>query len=378
MAVVARHDGGVRAAVVADLLANDVAAILGRTLRVPRAEFVRPYASLDLTPEEIGRELNVRGVVLCTIASGGMCIDATVELIDVVREELVASESFLIASREIGALKREVVRVATGNALPRRTDERVLAAIVEARVLCAEGDVATALAIVDDLAPEKARIIVEYSLIERLDDARDLLRGLPGCAAARLLEATIALRFDRDLDAAEGRLREAMELDAVSPEVHGRLGDLALARGRSDEAAQHHRLVAGLMRRDVRAQVAAGFEFYFGPKPIDGVTYFASIGANEWVVRSLLAGGDPERAAAAAATPFARALTGGDVAYEAFTHLERALLFAVREADDAAIASLHAAMDAREDDVIFAAREPLFARLSGHPRFASLVARLGL
>jgi len=267
--------------------------------------------------------------------------------------------------------------VAGGTHAARRVDERILAAIVEARVLRALGDSTGALAMLDALgdsvALEKARIIVECGVVDRLDGARELLGGLR-CAAARLLEAVLALRFDRDGGASETALRAALELDPVSPEAHARLGDLLLARGRSDEAAQHHRAVADLLPRDGRAQIAVGFERYFGPRPIDAVPYFASIGANEWVVRALLAGGDPERAAAAAATPFARALTGGDVAYGAFTHLERALLFAVREANDAAIASLHAAIDAHDDDVVFAAREPLFARLSADPRFIAALA----
>jgi len=384
LAVVARHDGSVRAAVVADLLAVDVAALLGRTLRVPRAEFVRPYAAADMTAEEIGREMNVRGVVVCTIASRGTCIDATVEVIDVVREELVASSAFLIAAREVGALEREIVRIVAGAPVVRRMDERTLAAIVETRLLRASGDAATALAMLDALGEsravgvEKARVIIECGFVDRLDDARDLLGGIRGCAEARLLEATLALRFDRDCIAAETALRAALDADPVSPDAHARLGDLLLARGVRDEAAQHHRIVAGLMPRDRRAQIAAGFEHYFGPMPIEGVPYFKSIGANDWEVRSLLAAGDPERAAAAAATPFARALTGGDVAVEAFTQFERALLFAVREANDAAIAALQSAVDAHDDDVLFTAREPLFARLSADPRFAPLVARLGL
>src|SRR5689334_14553393 len=56
IAVIGRHDGRLRSRVVAQTLAEDLAAMLARSrhLRVPRAEFVAPYAAADLTPEEIG------------------------------------------------------------------------------------------------------------------------------------------------------------------------------------------------------------------------------------------------------------------------------------------------------------------------------------
>ena len=104
---------GVGAAVLADILGDDLAAALARSprLRVPCAEFVRPYVKSELSPEEIGRALNVRAVAYCTVATANGSVDATVELIDVLYEELIAEASFLVSARELLALQRAVARV---------------------------------------------------------------------------------------------------------------------------------------------------------------------------------------------------------------------------------------------------------------------------
>jgi len=387
LAVLARHDGSIRGAVIADAFAADVAAILGRNgVRVPQAEFVRPYAASDMTAEEIGRELNVRGVVLCTIATTAAGIDVVVEMIDAVREVLVARESLLASAHEIAALEREIVRIAGGPAATSdERESRTTAAVVEARVLRASGDVRAALALLDRLdldSPqvllETARTIIEQRIVDRLDDARAALARISGCAEGLRLWATLSSRFDGDWSSAERALRDALDLDAASAATHAMLGDLLLATGRREEAARHHRVVAELMPRDEHAQIAAGYELYFGSALQRAAAYFAGIGANSWTVRAFLAAGDVVRAQRAAATPFGRALTGGEVSLPALTNMERALLFAVREANDDAIAALHAAAAAHEDEVIFAAREPLFAALAADERFGALLARLGL
>jgi TolB-like protein len=116
LVVVARHTGGTHAALVADLVAGEVTAMLvrSRKLRIPAAEFVRPYAGSNFTPEEIGRSFNVRGVAFCTIAADESHIDATLELIDVERETLVGRQRFLVASSERTVLARAIVRALRG------------------------------------------------------------------------------------------------------------------------------------------------------------------------------------------------------------------------------------------------------------------------
>jgi tetratricopeptide (TPR) repeat protein/TolB-like protein len=387
IAVVARSAGGVRADVLAELLENELAAALARsrTLRVPRAEFVRPYAKSEMTPEEIGRALNVRGVVLCTVATSGACIDASVDVIDVVREELVAHDAFLVSSREVPALERAIFRAIPGHGrVPPPSKCPPLAQVIEARVALANGDAERALEILGDSAPvETAATIIAGRLSARIDEARQALRAVPGCVRALQLQAKLASRFDGDWRGAERALREALEIDPGSPSTHAMLGDVLLAMRRRDEAAPHHRLVAELMPVDASAQIAASFADYFGPCPIDAAPRLAALPeANDWLVRALVAGGDVLGAQQAAATPFGRALlaafTGDDFSIASFTACERALLFSAAGAAEQAIACLESAADVHADEVIFAAVEPLFAPLAGEARFLALLSRLGL
>ena len=390
LAVVARHDGGAHAAAIAEALSDDLAAVLGRSsrLRVPRAEFVQPYAASELSAEEIGRALNVRAVALCTIATAGGTVDAAIELIDVLREELVVRESFLVSARELLALQRAMIRAIAPHCdgaraatwHPLTVDESVYARIVQAR---AARDAEEALAILDgaeDARIEIAAAIVDGRVRARAAEAREALRGIRGSVRALQLQAKLASRFDGDWRGAERALREALEIDPGSPSTHAMLGDVLLATRRREEAAPHHRLVAELMPVDARAQIAACFADYFGPSPLDAAPRLAALPeANDWLVRALVAGGDVLRARQAAATPFGRALVSAftrDSVYAVpFTAHERALLFSAAGAVDAALDCLESCDD---DALIFAAVEPLFTPLAREPRFLALLARLGL
>jgi len=198
LAVVARHtSGGARSAVVAEAVADDLTAMLARSrsLRIPRAEFVRPYAESDLTPEEIGRELNVRGIALCTIATGEAHVDASLDLIDVMCDELVAHETFLVSNQELIALERVMLHTIAGMRTashPVTADEGVYAAIVEARVMRARGNAEGALAILKGVAAplEVAATIVEGRLTSRIGAAREALRGIRGSVPALQLLAS--------------------------------------------------------------------------------------------------------------------------------------------------------------------------------------------
>jgi TolB-like protein len=279
MAVVARPAGGLRTAVLADILADDLAAALGRSrrLRVPGAEFVRPYAKSEMSAEEIGRALNVRGVALCTVAAAGACVDVVVEVIDVLREQLVARGKFLLSSREIPALERAILRTIAGHdrVVPRSAP---VAEILEARLARAAGDPEMALEILGDAAPlETAATIVEGRLCARIAEARRLLKTIRGSVRALQLQARLLARFDGDWAGAEASLRQALRIDPASPSTHAMLGDLLLATGRRDAAAPHHRLVAELMPVEPRAQIAGAFADYFGPFPIDAVARLAEL-----------------------------------------------------------------------------------------------------
>src|ERR1700755_597159 len=102
---------------------------------------MRPYALSSFTPEQIGRELNVRGIALCTVSTDDQCVDAAIDLIDVVREELVVHETFLVSSQELIALERAMIRSLGGHCrAPRKmswhpvtADESLYSGIVQAR-----------------------------------------------------------------------------------------------------------------------------------------------------------------------------------------------------------------------------------------------------
>jgi len=385
VAVLSRPAGGLRTVVLADLLGDDLAAALARSrrLRVPRAEFVRPYAKSEMSPEEIGRALNVHAVALCTVAAVGPCVDVAVDVIDVVREKLVANDKFLVSSREVPALERAILRMIPGaGRVPAKSAP--LAEILEARLARAAGDPEMALEILGGAAPlETAATIIEGRLCARVGEARRALLSVRRGVRALQLLARLLARFDADWHGAEVALREALKLDPGSPSTHAMLGDLLLATRRRDAAAPHHRLVAELMPVDARAQIAGAFADYFGAFPIDAVARLAELAeANDWVVRALIAGEDLAHARSAAATPFSRALVAAFAGHEfviaPFTASERALLFSAAGAIDEAVDCLEIAAADHADDVVFAAVEPLFAPLQSEPRFSMLLRHLGL
>ncbi|HEY2324018.1 MAG TPA: hypothetical protein VGJ82_14270 [Thermoanaerobaculia bacterium] len=261
VAVIGRHDGRLRSRVVAQTVAEDLAAMLGRSryLRVPRAEFVAPYASADLTPEEIGRELSVRAAAVLSVAAEVPRVNVTVELIDVHREELIAREQFLVSHQELIALERRIIRFLAAHCelpeVPARhpvtDDEPAYARLVEARLARAAGAWSEALSILDTMmgpaaAIEFAAAVVESSAETRVDEARARLAETRS-AAALIWEAKLRIRFDNDWNGAEEALRCAIELDPVSPQAHAILGDLLLANGNTEEGTIHRRLLADLM-----------------------------------------------------------------------------------------------------------------------------------
>jgi len=363
LVVVARPCGdGVRAAVLADMLGEDLAAALARSprLRVPCAEFVRPYAKSDLSPEEIGRALNVRGVALCTVAAEGPCVDVVLDLIDVVTEEVVVHDAFLVSAREVPALARAIMRSIPGHG-PASSKCGPAAEVIEARVALANGDAEGALEILGASFPlERAAVIVEGRVRERLDEARTAVREIRSVRALQL-RAKLAFRFDADWPAAEQALREALEQDPCSPSTRSLLGDLLVATGRPAEGGPHHRIAAELMPLDESAQIAVAFADYFGAFPLQAVPHFRDLGANDWLVRALLAGGDFGRAREAASTPFARALVTAyardNVVAAPFPPYQRALILSVAGDVDGAVACLESCDD---DARFFAAVEPLF------------------
>jgi TolB-like protein len=255
VAIIGRHDGRLRSRVVAQTLADDLSAMLARSryLRVPRAEFVAPYAATDLTPEEIGRELSVRGAVLLTVAAEAPRVNVAAELIDVHREELVTRQHFLVSHHELIALERRILRMFSANCVrhPITDDEDEYARLVEARFARAAGAWSEALAILDTLVTpaaslEFAAVVVEGPVKERVDEARARLALAPS-AAALVWGAKLRIRFDDDWNGAEEALRHALAIDPVCAEAHAILGDLLVANGKNDEGSMHHRVLAELM-----------------------------------------------------------------------------------------------------------------------------------
>ncbi len=266
VAVIGRHDGRLRSRVIAQTLAEDLATMLAKSrhLRVPRAEFVAPYAAADLTPEDIGRELSVRGAALLTVAAEAPRVNVTVELIDVHREELVAHEHFLVSNQELIALERRIVKMLSAQSVrPVTEDENEYARLVEARFARAAGAWQEALTILDTImtpaaALELAGVVVEGGVEERVDEARARLAETR-TAAALVWEAKLRIRFDDDWIGAEEALRYAIAIDALSAEGHAILGDLLLANGKNEEGTMHRRVLAELMPLGVPDNFSARF-----------------------------------------------------------------------------------------------------------------------
>ena len=267
VAVIGRHDGRLRSRVIAQTLAEDVAGMLAKSrhLRVPRAEFVAPYAAADLTPEDIGRELSVRGAALLTVAAEAPRVNVTVELIDVHRKELVAHEQFLVSNQELIALERRIVKMLSAQSVrhPITEDENEYARLVEARFARAAGAWSEALTILDTImtpaaALELAAVVVEGGVEGRVDEARARLAETR-TAAALVWEAKLRIRFDDDWNGAEEALRYAIALDALSAEGHTILGDLLLANGKNEEGTMHRRVLAELMPLGVAGNFSARF-----------------------------------------------------------------------------------------------------------------------
>jgi TolB-like protein len=266
LAIAGRHDGRLRSRVIAETLADDLAAILGRSrhLRVPRAEFVASYAETERTPEEIGRELSVRGVALLMVAAEAPRINVAVELIDVHREELVARDQFLVSPYELMAVEREIIRALVAHCVisdvpsrhPLSNDEEEYARLVEARFARAAGATAEALAILDTIftpaaALEFAAAVVEGGVSTRADEARARLAETRS-ASSLLWEAKLRIRFDDDWNGAEEALRYAIALDPVSPHARAILAELLLANGNAEEAEVHRLVIADLMPLGLR------------------------------------------------------------------------------------------------------------------------------
>jgi tetratricopeptide (TPR) repeat protein len=409
LAVVTRAGSGPCSDVIADAIGDDVAEMLRQLrLRVPRACFVRPYGESDMTAEEIGRDLNVRVVALCSVTTSATTTDVTMELIDVLREELIAQDRFLVSRRELIALERGMVRAVaaychadgTSARHPETESEVAYAKLIEARVRRAAGRIVEALAILREagdadprsnaIALELAATIIETPLVDRLPEARrataEVLERGPSVRALHL-QARLLGRFDVDWIGAEQSLRAALKMDQSSPSTHRMLGDLLLALGRGAEAAPHHRIVAEMMSLDERSVIAGAFEPYFGHQPRVAAARYSELSkrfpaANDFMVRAVLVDGDMLHARQSATTPFARALAasycGQSARPEAFAPYDAALICAVGGRVDDAMSALERAAREYAGEVVFAGVEPLFAALAGQPRFEALISRLGL
>jgi len=96
--------GGPFAASVARRLAGNPA------LRVIPPERAETFDVGDVSPEEIGRELHVTCVGVCSLLQCDAGLNLRVELIDTLAERLVAEEQFLAGLNEAGALEVQAAR----------------------------------------------------------------------------------------------------------------------------------------------------------------------------------------------------------------------------------------------------------------------------
>lgn len=415
VAVVGRATTGFRAEIVAAAVAESVTVMLGRgaRLRVPRADIVAPYGRSDWTVDEIGRALNVRGVAVCTVDAEREGFEVELELVDVLRDDLVHAQRFLGSGGDLLALEREVARaVAAHCEVDGAIAPHPLAAIgrsgyralLEARVARVSGDAPRALAIVEEIAgsseaavigtliaTEFGRAVLEGRLAGRVAEAHARLSGTCPHPNALQMRAELLIHFDRHWGAAEAVLRQAIEADPVSPGGHSLLADVLLATGRIEEAGRSRVLFAELMPADDAAKLAAAAHAYYGPTPMDAVEPLtveshgrgrAAAEATEWLVRACIAGGDLLAARQHASTRLSHSLVAASAGEpfdaDAFAPGEASLLFAAAGRSDAVAVSLHHAADRHDRAVLLAAVEPLFLPFASQPSFGDFLRRLRL
>jgi Tfp pilus assembly protein PilF len=183
-------------------------------------------------------------------------LTASTETSDLSRAYRLAEEAFRLAPELPAA------GIRFGELLSSRGDFAASATVLEGTLLSPE--------LTPDLrVPVRFTAAVQRFLAGDARRARTLLEGLPADARAaqpsRLLDGCIALQ-DRRLDDADAAFAEALRLDPTSAAAASGLVEVALARGRADEARRRVDAFAGgearrswLLARVARVFLRAGY-----------------------------------------------------------------------------------------------------------------------
>jgi hypothetical protein len=252
-------------------------------LRVVPASRASSWASLDLSPEEIGRRLNVRCVVVCEAAVSGDDADVRVEAIDVLAESTICATSLLTAAGEAVRAQRQVACWLSSCCLGKRElidhptmREDVYARVLRARTLQRKGRIAEAIASLRECASIDlaacdvfANVVVDAPA-DAIDEGivEDVVRVVPHVTS--LTAARVHFRFTGDFEAAGLAFGRATR-GSCDPAAHAHCGIFLIAMRRLDEAERELRCARELSEPFMpeRMLVELGMQVLCGERPLD-------------------------------------------------------------------------------------------------------------
>src|SRR4029077_4551089 len=148
-------------------------AVSGQLRVIPSSRSrVLPFS--DVSPEEIGRQLNVRCAVVCAAVLRDRFIDLRVDAIDVLAETVLASETLLSSTDRVLTLQDEAAHLiaehfGVGDQMTRRarvrSEQCSYARCLKGRALARRGEHSAALAVYRqaiDVAPDQVATLVEF------------------------------------------------------------------------------------------------------------------------------------------------------------------------------------------------------------------------
>jgi hypothetical protein len=247
-------------------------------LRVVPAGRAASWAALALSPEEIGRGLNVRCVVVCDAMVSGDDVDVRVEAIDVLAESTICATSLLTAAGEAMRVPGQIARwlsccfggqCDSDERLPMRED--VYPRVLRARAMQRSGRVAEAIGELRECASIDVGACDAFAqaVLDAPDEriAADVIRA--AAYATDLTRARVQFRFGGDADEAFLRATDG----SCDPAAHAHYGIFLVAMGRPQEAERELRCARELSEPFMaeRMLVELGMRVLRGETPLNDI-----------------------------------------------------------------------------------------------------------
>jgi TolB-like protein len=385
-----------------------------RVIRSPRAN---AFAAAEVSPEEVGRQLNVRCAVVCTAVLRDHFIDLRVEAIDVFSESVLASETLLGSTDTVLMLQDEATHLLAEHfgiedhsvrRSRRRGDPSSYLLRLQARALTRRGAHGEAIAAYGDAiaaAPDNVTTLVEFArLVVGLPGrfvnpsasiaARDAvdraLRIAPECAEAHTASALLHCRFDGDWSHADRELLHAVHRDPTFVDAHFWRGMLLVALRRFDEAESA--LDAAATMSDSRSVESLGpaILLLHEGRFSEAAARFQSAERSPWLIRALVLAGRVGEAAQLVSSDdvastgivaaFSRQTAAALAAAEKIENdpYDAAVIFTTLGDAGRALTELHRAREMRSASMMFAGVDPFLHPLRQTREFRDLLTDLGL